>query len=108
MKYLIPFMLFVFLASVAFADSQQGELKLTGTVRRVMAIGGETTGWALVLDFETAADGMVFREIELDPGDTKMEQYKNQHVEVTGTLFDKTGVERGKYTVFQIRSIKME
>ncbi|MGC2423640.1 MAG: hypothetical protein WA666_04725 [Nitrospirota bacterium] len=106
MKYLITFMCIALFASVAFADGTPEELQLSGTVRQVMAIGGETTGWALVLDFETAVGGRIFKQIELDPGDTNMQQYKGERAVVTGTLKDKTGVERGKYTVLQIKSIK--
>jgi hypothetical protein len=106
MKYLITFMCIALFATAAFADSQPEVLQLSGTVRQVMAIGGETTGWALVLDFETAVGGKIFKEIELDPGNTDMRQYKNKRAVVTGTLKEKTGVERGKYTVLQVKSIK--
>lgn len=106
MKYLIAFMCVTLFATAAFADSKPEELQLSGTVRRVMAIGGETTGWALVLDFETAVGGRIFKEIELDPGDTNMKQYKDQQVLVTGPLKEKTGIERGKYMVLQVKSIK--
>ena len=106
MKYLITFMCIALFATAAFADRQPEELQLSGQVRQVMAIGGETTGWALVLDFETAVGGKIFKEIELDPGDTNMRQYKGQRAIVTGTLKEKTGVERGKYTVLQVKSIK--
>jgi hypothetical protein len=106
MKYLIAFMCIALFATAASADKQPEELQLSGTVRQVMAIGGETTGWALVLDFETAVGGKIFKEIELDPGDTNMQKYKGERAVVTGTLKEKTGVERGKYTVLQVKSIK--
>ncbi len=102
MKYIVSFIICLLIVSAASADG--GELKLSGTVRRV-TIGGETPGWALVLDFDTALDGMIFREIELDPGDTAINQYKDRHVEITGTLSDRTSVERGKYTVLLVKSI---
>lgn len=106
MKYLITFMCVALFATAAFADSKPQELQLSGKVRQVMAIGGETTGWALVLDFETAVGGKIFKEIELDPGDTNIQQYKGERAVVTGTLKEKTGIERGKYTVLQVKSIK--
>ena len=106
MKYLITFMCIALFATAASADKAPEELQLTGTVRQVMAIGGETTGWALALDFETAVGGRIFKQIELDPGDTNMRQYKGQRAVVTGTLKEKTGVERGKYTVLQVKTIK--
>jgi hypothetical protein len=106
MKYLITFMCVAIFAAAAFADGVPETLQLTGKVRQVMAIGGETTGWALVLDFETAVGGRIFKEIELDPGDTNMQKYKNERAVVSGTLKEKTGVERGKYTVLQVKSIK--
>ncbi len=105
MKYIVSFMLCLLLVSAAYADGQ-GELKLTGTVRRAMAAGGETPVWALILDFETAADGRIFKEIELAPGDTNMDQYKDRHVEITGTLSKKTVAGRGQYTVLTVKSIK--
>ena len=103
MKYIVSFIICLLIVSAASADG--GELKLSGTVRRV-TIGGETPGWALVLDFDTALDGMIFREIELDPGDTAIDQYKDQHVEITGTLSGRTTVEHGQYTVLLVKSIR--
>ena len=79
MKYLIAFMCIALFADCRFrGQAPPEELQLSGTVRQVMAIGGETTGWALVLDFETAVGGRIFKQIELDPGDTDMKQYKGQ------------------------------
>jgi hypothetical protein len=106
MKYLITFMCVAIFAAAAFADSVPETLQLSGTVRQVMAVGGETTGWALVLDFETAVGGKIFKEIELDPGSANMQPYKGERAVVTGTLKEKTGVERGKYMVLLVKSIK--
>jgi hypothetical protein len=105
MKYILPALLIFMLAAAAYAGGPQ-EVKFSGTVKKIYAIGGETPGWALALDFETAVAGKVFKQIEMDPGETNMEQYKGQSVEVTGTLKEKTGVERGKYTVLQVKTIK--
>ncbi len=105
MKYIVSLMLCLLVVSAAYADGR-GELRLTGAVRRAMASGGEKRVWALVLDFETALDGKIFKVIELDPGNKDINKYKDRHVEITGTLTRKTVAGRGGYTVLTVKSIR--
>ena len=80
-------------------------LTVTGKLTRMAAIGGETTGWAVVLDKpRQLADKMVNR-LELDPAGRKLDKFENRHLEITGTWQSRTGVERGRYRVLMVKNI---
>ncbi len=76
-------------------------VRLTGRVLRVAAVGGETTGWALDLDAVTRIGDRDVRRIEVAPADT-VRRFEGQRVDADGTIAWRTGVERGRYPVFQI------
>ena len=47
----------VLLCICLHAQTPSPTMTVTGTLSRVMVIGGESTGWAIQLDSEVAVDG---------------------------------------------------
>ena len=44
----------------------QQTMTFTGKLERVVAIGGETTGWAIQLESETTIEGKPVKSVEID------------------------------------------
>ena len=90
-----------------YATTRPQTMTVGGKLTRVMAIGGESTGWAIQLDSEVAVDGKQVNSFEVDyPKLTKLEKLENKHVEATGSLSHRQGVETGERTVLVVSSIK--
>ncbi|MDP2908376.1 MAG: hypothetical protein Q8N77_01070 [Nanoarchaeota archaeon] len=92
----------LFLCSFAHAD----EVTVTGTLTRVVAIGGETTGWGVKLDSPLQIEGRTFDLIEIDMGGKKINllPFEDMKVKVTGELVKRTGIERKAYWVIVVRT----
>ena len=89
------------------AQTPSSTTTVTGTLGRVMAIGGESTGWAIQLDSEVAIAGKPVHSIEVDsPKTKKLQKLDNKHVEATGVLSHRQGVETGERTILVLSSIK--
>ena len=90
-----------------YAKTPAQKMTVTGKLTRVMAIGGESTGWAIQLDSEAAIDDKQIHSIEVDSRKTKrLEKLENKHVEATGLLSHRHGVETGEQIILVISSIK--
>ncbi|OFW05769.1 MAG: hypothetical protein A3G20_07900 [Acidobacteria bacterium RIFCSPLOWO2_12_FULL_59_11] len=89
-------------------ESDRTADRFAGKLVRVVAIGGETTGWAVRLDSERQAGGVTIRQVEVDPAprQVRLESFQDQRVEITGTLTWRRGVERKKYPVVIIETIR--
>ena len=100
--------LIVVLLSISlYAEMPSQKLTVTGRLTRVMAIGGESTGWAIELEPETTIDGKQMSSIEVKSRNTQeLESLENKRVEVTGTVLHRLGVETGKRSVLLASSIK--
>lgn len=85
--------------------SPEVQLTVTGKLTRVAAIGGETSGWAVVLDKPRQLGGKTLKRLELEPGSWKLEKFKNKHLEITGVWQSRTGIERGHYRVLVVKNI---
>jgi heat shock protein HslJ len=89
------------------AQTPERQTTVTGTLGRVMAIGGESTGWAIHLDSETTIDGKRVDSLEVDYSNTeRLEKLANKHVKATGTLSHRHGVETGERLVLVVSSMK--
>jgi hypothetical protein len=89
------------------ARAQGPGITVTGELERVMAIGGESTGWVVQLDSETIIDGKKVASIEVEykyPG--RLERLENKRVEARGVLSHRQGVETGERTVLVVSSIR--
>jgi heat shock protein HslJ len=90
-------------------QSQQPGQKTTviGELSRLMAVGGESTGWAIVLESRATIDGKEVDSLQISYGDTgKLEQLENKHVVATGNLTHRRGVESGEQPVLEVSAIK--
>jgi putative lipoprotein len=95
------------LLSFAVALAAQETISVTGTLNHVMAIGGESTGWALQLDAGTKVAGRVLSELEVSsPRQAELRKWNGKRVRVSGSLTTRTGVERGSRTVLEIVKIQ--
>ncbi len=90
------------------AETSPQKIIVTGTLSRVMAIGAESTGWAVQLDSETTFDGKAVSSIQVNdsrqPG--RFESLDNKHVRVVGKLGHRNGVETGVQPFLEVSSIK--
>ena len=80
-------------------------LTVTGNLVKMTAIGGETSGWAVVLDNPRQLGGKMIKRFELDPAGRKLDKFKDKHLEITGLLQTRTGDERGRYRVLVVKNI---
>ena len=82
--------------------------RFVGKLVRVVAIGGETTGWAVRLDAERQVGEATLRQVEVDtaPSQVNLESFQDKQVEITGTLTWRRGVERKKYPVVILETIR--
>ena len=83
-----------------------GEITVTGKLMQVMAIGGETTGWAVELDEPREIGGNPVSRIEIDPAGQPVADLENQRVEIGGILEKRSGVERGDYWVIVVKKLR--
>ena len=82
-------------------------MTVTGKLERVMAIGGETTGWAIQLESEMTIDGKPVNSIEIDyHGPKKLETLASKRVKAIGKLTHRHGVETGDRAVLGVSSIR--
>jgi heat shock protein HslJ len=88
------------------ATPQEQKLTVTGKLSRVMAIGGESTGWAIQMDSETSIDGKQVHSIQVQSQETKnFERLENKRVRAIGTIEHRHGVETGDQPVLRVSSI---
>jgi heat shock protein HslJ len=89
------------------AAQDRKPITVTGKLVRVMAIGGESTGWTIQLDSEITVDGKQASSIEVDYHKTaKLEKLENHRVRASGKLGHRHGVETGDRPVLVVSSIK--
>lgn len=98
------FLVFVTVCSVAQTGKQ---IAVTGTLTRAMAIGAETSGWAIQFDSEKTIGGKPLNSIEIVYANSeRLEKLKDKRVRATGKLGTQTGVETGERTVLNVSSIR--
>jgi len=101
MKTLLLFAITSGVASIAFAQAQ--EITLTGTLQGGrIAIGGESTGWALEYRDATGQHSV---EVEL-PRDLMSRARSGATVRVTGTFATRQYVERGSVRIFRVARLE--
>ncbi len=89
------------------AATQEQEMTVRGKLVRVVAIGGESTGWAVELESEITMDGKRANSVEIDYHETKkLERLENKRVKATGKLVHRHGVETGDRSILDVSSIK--
>jgi hypothetical protein len=82
-------------------------MTVTGKLNSTMAIGGESTGWAIQLESETTIDGHQVSSIEVNyPKTGKLEKLDGKRVTAIGTISRWQGVETGERPILVVSSIK--
>ncbi|MBM3199677.1 hypothetical protein FJZ53_01980 [Candidatus Woesearchaeota archaeon] len=104
---LILSMLFL-LCSFSYAAEVGDKVTVTGELVKVVAIGGETTGWAIKTDQPLDIGGKETMLIEIDMMGKKINllPFEHQYVRVTGKLVKRHGVERGTYWVIEVEKFE--
>jgi 4-carboxymuconolactone decarboxylase len=101
MKTLLLFVITSGVASLAFAQAQ--EITLTGTLQGGrIAIGGESTGWALEYRDDAGPHSV---EVEL-PRELMTRARSGATVRVTGTFGTRQYVERGSVRIFRVSRLE--
>jgi len=90
------------LENVSYVVNVGETVDVTGTLVRVFAIGGETTGWAIELDQPLRVEGEVLNRVEIDLSDIKFSFKEGEWLRVTGTLLKRYGIERDPYWVIKV------
>jgi heat shock protein HslJ len=92
---------------ICFVATPQETITVTGNLTRVMAIGGESTGWSIQLDSDASIDGKPAHSVEVESSEIKkLEALENKAVRATGKVSHRQGVERGNRAVLAVSSIE--
>ena len=105
----MPYCVGFVLLRPAYAQEQkpQEEITVTGKLGRVMAIGGESTGWSIHLDHPMTVKEKEVDSLEIDYAKTKrLEKLENKEVRASGKLTHRHGVETGERLVFEVSTIQ--
>jgi heat shock protein HslJ len=88
-------------------DAKPPKTTVTGTLTRVMAIGAESTGWAIQFDSETTIDGKPLTSVEVEYHKLKkLERLENKRVSATGVISHRQGVEMSERTILVVSAMK--
>src|SRR5260221_13857247 len=89
------------------AQPTQQKITVTGKLVRAMAIGGESTGWALEFASATTIEGKPVTSIQVsDRKAGELEKLENKRVRARGQLAHGHGGETGEQLVLEVSSIK--
>jgi len=77
-------------------------LTVRGLLTRSAGIGGETTGWVVVLDQPVEVEGQKFNLLEVEFDCARWPMQEELHVEATGHIAFRAGVERGRYPILRV------
>jgi len=100
-------LILVFSCFCSQAHEQVQKITVTGTLNRTLAIGGESSGWAIQLDPESTIEGKQASSIEVDyPKTEKLEKLNSKRVTATGIISHRQGVETGERPVLIVSSLK--
>jgi hypothetical protein len=84
----------------------EGNVEATGKLVKVMAVGAETTGWAIEFEQEVSFGGNGVHSIEVEGDAKKFGKLENKKVTVKGNIVHRSGTERKDRMVFEVQKIK--
>jgi len=84
----------------------EGTVEATGKLVKVMAVGAETTGWAIQFEDEVSFGGKPTHTIEVEGDAKKLGKLENKKVTAKGTIVHRSGVESKDRMVFVVEKIK--
>lgn len=89
------------------AQSPEQKLTITGKLVRLMAIGGESPGWAIELNPAIKLGDKQVTSLQVRYRNaSQLEKLENKRVKATGKLVQRQGVETGTQTVLDVSSIR--
>lgn len=92
---------------LSWAFAQDATVTVRGRLQRVMAIGGESTGWSIKAEKPRSLGGTMTESVEVAFSDqTRLEALAGKQVEASGKMVRRSGVERGERAVLEIASIR--
>jgi len=84
-----------------------GQQVLEGTLKgNLAAIGGETTGWALVFDGPEGAPSQRILELDIELVRAEAEKLRDEKVRVSGEVVEVRRVERGTVRIMRVQKIE--
>ena len=84
----------------------EGTVEATGKLVKVMAVGGETTGWAIEFEKEVSFGGNGVHSIEVEGDAKKFAKLENKKVTAKGMIVHRPGTERKDRIVLVVQKIK--
>lgn len=84
----------------------EGTVEATGKLVKVMAVGGETSGWAIEFEQEVSFGGNGVHTIEVEGDAKKFAKLENKKVTAKGNIVHRSGTERKDRMVFVVQKIK--
>ncbi len=84
----------------------EGTVEATGKLVKAMAVGAETTGWAIEFEKEMSFGGNDVHSIEVEGDVKKFGKLENKKVTVKGMIVHRPGTERKDRMVFVVQKIK--
>jgi hypothetical protein len=99
-------MLCVGLRIAAQGTPVEGTVEATGKLVKAIAVGAETTGWAIQFENEVSFGGNGVHSIDVDGDVKKFGKLENKKVTVKGMIVHRSGVESKDRLVFMVQKIK--
>ena len=84
----------------------EGTVEATGKLVKVMAVGAETSGWAIEFEKEVSFGGNGVHSIEVEGDAKKLGKLENKKVTAKGTIVHRSGVESKDRMVLMVQKIK--
>jgi hypothetical protein len=84
----------------------EGTVEATGKLVKVMAVGAETTRWAIQFEDEVSFGGKGTHTIEVEGDVKKFGKLENKKVTVKGTILHRSGAESKDRMVLVVEKIK--
>ena len=84
----------------------EGTVEATGKLVKVVAVGGETSGWAVEFEKEVSFGGNGVHSIEVEGDVKKFGKLENKQVTAKGMIVHRAGTERKDRMVFVVQKIK--
>lgn len=89
------------------AAPNKAKITVTGTLVRVAAIGGESTGWSIESAAPIPVMGKEVHSIEVECNDAgKLSRLENKRVKASGKMVERREVETGRRSILKISKLK--
>ncbi|MEE8256332.1 MAG: hypothetical protein V3R60_00445 [Acidobacteriota bacterium] len=89
-----------------YKEDRPAQIRVQGTLTRVAAIGGVTTGWGIELDTPLEVGKHTVNLLEINHELSRWTRFEDKHVEAVGILEMRKGLERSLWPVFNVESMK--